>query len=133
MLHTFKTMFRWLTKDGRGTTETDPNRQMWYATSGKCGYWTDDWQKLNVESTVPRCPRCGCPGMQSSMKNWLAASLDYQIGKGNPGLRADENPGYVEFTQLNKEQCWSNSITGGTWIGRYKHWAKKQGLSNEEG
>lgn len=97
-------------RNGQVCTKEDPNREMWYSSSGECGYWTDDWSKLLIGvDAIPRCPKCGMVGMQASMASWLAGALKYQ---------SEGHPCYVDFTKNSKEQC--KAGRGKTWIQRYE-------------
>ena len=96
--------------DGTETTAEDPQRLLWYG-AGQCGYWTDDWSKLNTDQQIPICPDCGAPGMQTEAEKWNKGAEQYQ---------ANGNPGYVNFLNDEKEKCGRSEKIGFT--ERFKRW-----------
>lgn len=74
----------------------DPERGVWYS-AGTCGYWTDDWAKLDNRNGIPCCPSCKCPGMQITARDWFDGAQKYEDAG---------NPSYVEFVVTMKEVCY---------------------------
>lgn len=81
-------------KDGRQTNADDQLRGVWY--SAGCGYWTDDWDKVASKPGIPKCPTCGCPGMQTEYSQWIAGARRFE---------KEDHPGYMRFLQDRKENC----------------------------
>jgi len=106
-------MARYLDESGDPVTSEDPYRTVWY--SRDCGYWTDDWDKVNVVEGIPCCPKCGCVGYQATAKQWEAGALLYQ----------ESHSFYYEFVQRHKEVC-NPSIS---LITLYRRWFKAKDLS----
>ena len=104
-------MALYLTSQGNVTTVSDDSREIWYSMSSKCGYWTDDWDKLDCQTNqgIPSCPECKLVGMQTTIKKWLDNAKKYQ-DQGNQR--------YVEFLQNIKESC-GNGID---LLTRYQKW-----------
>ncbi len=97
-------------KNGSPTTADDPQREVWYPASIKCGYWTDDWSKLNTYKGLRVCPECGCVGMQITAKKWIAVPREFLKG----------HPRYDEWLVHCKEQCGRKS--GMDFMSRYRRW-----------
>ena len=102
------------TKNGDPTTADDPERLLWYAASGHCGYWTDDWNRLSRLGNIPCCPVCGCVGMQIEAADWFAIPEEFE----------QENPGYSPFLVETKEACGRDGELD--WMGRYRRWAEER-------
>ncbi len=100
--------------DGSVTTVDDPERGIWYS-AGRCGYWTDNWEKLATHGKhgIPCCPHCGAVGMQANAKDWFACAERFQ----NEG-----NPRYLEFLDHSKEQC--TGRRGKAFLERYADFVK---------
>jgi hypothetical protein len=89
-------MPKFMRLNGKITKGSDILRGVWYASSVKCGYWTDDWDKLNIaKHGIPTCPHCGCPGMQCSAEKWLTVPIEY----------LKKHPFYDEWLRISKERC----------------------------
>lgn len=83
---------KYRTESGEKTTADDPKRVLWY--SSRCGYWTDDWDKLTkVGPGIPACPHCQAVGFQTTAENWDRGIDAYEA----------QDPGYKE--RLKQEQC----------------------------
>ena len=107
-------MSRYLTLRGDPTTSDDPQRGIWYAAGGTCGYWTDDWSKLSTRGGIPCCPECGCPGMQTIAADWFNVPKEF----------LKTSPRYDEWLLLSKEQCGH----GISFLVRYRDWLKNEEL-----
>jgi hypothetical protein len=96
---------------GELTTADDPQRGVWYAAATTCGYWTDDWSKLQtLASGIPCCPCCHSVGLQISAEKW------FEIDQGVIA----QNPRYDEWLMIAKEKCGRGE--GKSFIDRYEEW-----------
>lgn len=113
-------MSKYLRLDGTPTDAEDPKRGIWYSAGQHCGYWTDDWSKLSRHTPgIPCCPHCGCVGMQTTARDWLAV----------PDLFLDTHPRYDEWLPQSKEQC--GRASGISFMDAYRKWyAETQSSSN---
>lgn len=109
-------MPKYVNSDGDVVSAEELSRQVWCSASGICGYWTDDWDKLNTHGKhgIPCCPHCGCVGMQSSAKSWFEGAVEFE----------KQNPRYMEFLDVVKETC-AKVSQGPSFLTRYKLWAEK--------
>ena len=93
---------------GCETTQDDPKRGVWYATSDLCSYWTDDWSTLTkICGGIPACPSCGCVGMMMDYEKWLEGASVFER----------THPYYIDFMLDRKEQC---SMRMMRWMAFYK-------------
>lgn len=92
--------------EGGQTTADDPTRLIWY--SPQCGFWTDDWDEVQVlpseahSDGIPCCPQCGLPGFVCTAKLWDDGAAIFQR-KGNPG--------YLNFLEDIKGMCCGKTMT----------------------
>ena len=98
--------------DGVLTTADDPERGIWFSC-GPCGYWTDDWAKVDCgPHLIPLCPVCRCPGFQITALEWFEHAQRYEN---------DGHPLYMEFLRSIKERC--SGPNGPSLLERYKIFA----------
>lgn len=100
--------------NGEVTTADDPARGVWYP-AGSCGYWTDDWSKLGNRGGIPCCPHCGCPGMQTTAKNWFDGAEKFE---------KDDHPHYCAFLADSKEHCAGRGAS--SFMQRYEEFAAER-------
>lgn len=103
---------------GKRVTEHHPDRGVWYAADGKCGYWTDDWSALKLSGPIPCCPHCGCPGMQITWSKWIHGAEVFE--KHDP----PNSDGYTKFLMETKGICGAN--TKKSFMERFEEWRKNQ-------
>jgi hypothetical protein len=93
-------MPRHTTENGNPTTKDDPARALWYAF--RCGYHTDDWDKLKKFGPgIPCCPCCGGPGFVTTVTNWDRVVAKYDA----------MHPGYAGIVRQCFEKC--HDLVGG--------------------
>ena len=104
---------------GEATTETDPNRGIWYSAGGTCGYWTDDWSKLSTHGKhgIPCCPECGAVGMETNYGDWSGGAVKHEEAG---------NPRYAEFCEAEKERC-DRKVLRRPWMTRYRDFVSQNG------
>ena len=107
-------MSRYVQLNGVSTDENDPERVIWYAARMSCGYWTDDWSKLDSIQGIPACPHCGCVGMQGTAKEWFDISDEF----------LSKHPRYDKWLPLSKEHCGVASTF--SFLKRYALWLSTQ-------
>lgn len=98
--------------NGKPTHGDDPMRGVWYSADSRCGYWTDDWQKVANGDGIPCCPVCSCPGMQTTAKDWIDGCIRFE---------KEGHPRYVQYVLSRKEDC--AKIDGVLWMESYRTFA----------
>lgn len=89
---------RFIDASGKIVSRINPNKLIWY---GRCGYWTDDWNHVDVIS-IPCCPACHIVGFQIEAYKWFQEAITYErLG----------HPKYHQFLLDNRELCFKK--TGG--------------------
>ena len=103
---------RYCKLNGEPCEPTDENRGIWYSSS--CGYWTDQWDLL-ITNPIPCCPKCGCPGYQTTWKEWFDGAKNYE---------EDNHPWYCKFLLEIKEKCFGK---GFSYNEVYQKWLSDKG------
>lgn len=103
-------MAKYLNVMGHRVGSTNISRLVWYSAGG-CGYWTDDWEKLNCVG-IPTCPNCGAVGFQVTAEEWERGAIQFE---------ESGNLGYLDFCNKNKETC----LPGESWMDRFKKEVKE--------
>lgn len=92
---------------GQPTTGDDPERGVWYSVA--CGYWTDNWNRLDtVQGVIPCCPYCRCPGYQIAAKQWFDIRPEW----------LEKFPCYDVWLPTSRELC--RSVDGIEFLDRFR-------------
>lgn len=118
MMRFIKAMANYQTLDGLETTDQDKTRGVWYSANVGCGYWTDNWDKLEkIGMGIPCCPVCHSVGFQTTWEKWMDSISRFE---------AQGHPSYLTFCLEIQEKC--GAVINALWISRYEAWKRTKGI-----